>query len=56
MTKRLALLATGLAAAASFSLPTSASAGTDAPCLVFGVWQCLGPTGEKVRDLLKEGS
>jgi hypothetical protein len=54
MTKRLALLTAGLAAAATFSAPAPASA--EAPCLVFGVWECLGPYGDRIKEVLDHGA
>ena len=50
--KRLALLATSLAAVASFAMPASA-AQQDAPCWAWDIWYCLGSTGDTIRDLLE---
>jgi len=57
MTKRLvalaAGLAAGLAAAASFAMPSSASASPDTvPCWVGGVLHCLGSTGDDIQKVL----
>lgn len=54
MTERIVLASAGLAAAA-FAVPTSCASAT-APCLGFGVWECLGPYDDKIKDVFEQGT